>query len=706
MGIRIGVDIGGTFTDFIVAEETGSLRVHKTPSTPAAPERAIMTGLEELAAEQQLTVEQYLASVDLFIHGTTIATNTVIQRNGPKLGVIHTKGFRDILLLRDGFKPDRYDLHMAPPDDFVPRHLRAGVDERILYNGDIERPLSEADIREILREFRRHGVEAVAVSLLWSMVNPSHEDRVAEIIREELPDAYVATSAQILPAIREYPRTCATVLSAYVGPVLGEYLTKLEDYLRTHGYRYELLIMQITGGSASSSEVEKRPVLAIGSGPAAGPPAGLAVGEAQDEKNLMVIDMGGTSFEVSTVTDGTLTMSRDMEIEGVPLGVAAVDMQSVGAGGGSIAWIDDGGMLRVGPRSAGAEPGPACYGQGGTEPTVTDANLILGYLNPGFFLGGRMSLDRERAEKAMQRIAEPLGMDVTEAAAAVYRIVNTNMVGAMRAVSVMRGVDPREYTVIVGGGAGGTHAAAIAEELGIRRVICPEVAGGLCAYGMLVADVRHTYLTTHPSSTAALDVDRVNEIFASMERDAVAQLAGQGFTPDQIVLTRFADAKYPYQINELMIPVPGGTLRADSANDIAATFHEEHERLYTYCVQDMPVDVSAWRVTATGRLPELPSAAARRRASAGEGEALKETRDVYFAETGGRVATPVYDGAMLAAGAVVTGPLIAELPTTTLVVAPQHSLTVSDTGSFTIDIPQAVSTGASANGGREVVTHA
>jgi len=706
MGIRIGVDIGGTFTDFIVAEETGALRVHKTPSTPAAPERAIMTGLEELAAEQQLTVEQYLAGVDLFIHGTTIATNTVIQRNGPKLGVIHTKGFRDILLLRDGFKPDRYDLHMAPPDDFVPRHLRAGVDERILYNGDIERPLSEADIREILREFRRHGVEAVAVSLLWSMVNPSHEDRVAQIIREELPDAYVATSAQILPAIREYPRTCATVLSAYVGPVLGEYLTKLEDYLRTHGYRYELLIMQITGGSASSSEVEKRPVLAIGSGPAAGPPAGLAVGEVQDEKNLMVIDMGGTSFEVSTVTDGTLTMSRDMEIEGVPLGVAAVDMQSVGAGGGSIAWIDDGGMLRVGPRSAGAEPGPACYGQGGTEPTVTDANLILGYLNPGFFLGGRMSLDRDRAEEAMQRIAEPLGMDVTEAAAAVYRIVNTNMVGAMRAVSVMRGVDPREYTVIVGGGAGGTHAAAIAEELGIRRVICPEVAGGLCAYGMLVADVRHTYLTTHPSSTAALDVDRVNEIFASMERDAVGQLAGQGFTPDQIVLTRFADAKYPYQINELMIPVPGGTLRADSANDIAATFHEEHERLYTYCVRDMPVDVSAWRVTATGRLPELPSAAARRREGSGESEALKETRDVYFAETGRRVATPVYDGAMLAAGTVVTGPLIAELPTTTLVVAPQHSLTVSDTGSFTIDIPQAASTGASANGGREVVTHA
>jgi N-methylhydantoinase A len=398
----------------------------------------------------------------------------------------------------------------------------------------------------------------------------------------------------------------------------------------------------------------------------------------------MVIDMGGTSFEVSVITDGGFTMSRDMEIEGVPLGVAAVDMQSVGAGGGSIAWIDDGGMLRVGPRSAGADPGPACYGQGGADPTVTDANVILGYLNPQFFLGGRMQLDRGLAEQAMERLAAPLGLDVTEAAAAVYRIVNTNMVGAMRAVSVMRGVDPREYTVIVGGGAGGTHAAQIAEELGMRKVICPMVAGGLCAYGMLVADVRHSHLATEPTSTASLDVERVNAVFNRMEAQAIGELAAQGFSRDQITLTRFADAKYPYQINELMIPVPGGDLGEEVGAAIASTFHAEHQRLYTYSVPEMPVDVNAWRVTATGRLPELASST-----SAGEGgEArLKETRDVYFGELGERVATPVYDGESARAGTALEGPAIVEFPTTTLVVSPRHRLSVDESGNLTIEIP-------------------
>jgi N-methylhydantoinase A len=687
MGLRIGVDIGGTFTDFIVVDES-RVRVYKTPSTPSAPERAIFTGIEELAEERNQSVTEYLTDVDLFIHGTTIATNTVIQRNGPKTGVIHTEGFRDILFLRDGFKPDRYNLHMPPPDDFVPRYLRAGVSERVLYSGDVERPLDEESVRSALETFRDAGVESVAVSLLWSIVNPGHEQRVAELIREELPDAYVALSSEILPALREYPRTCATVLSAYVGPVLGGYLTKLAGYLRDNGYRYDLLIMQITGGSASVVEIEKRPVLAIGSGPAAGPPGGMAIGAARGDENLMVIDMGGTSFEVSVITDGRFTMSRDAEIEGVPLGVAAVDLQSVGAGGGSIAWVDPGGMLRVGPRSAGADPGPACYGQGGVEPTVTDANVILRYLNPDFFLGGRMKLDPAAAHEAMARVADPLGLDTVEAAAAVYRIVNTNMVAAMRAVSVMRGIDPRDYTVVVGGGAGGTHAAKIAEELAIGRVICPQVAGGLCAFGMLVADVRHTYLVTLPTSTARFDPARINEVFEGMERQAVAELAAQGFARSDITLARAADAKYPYQINELMIPVPDGKLGPSHADEIAAIFHDEHERLYTYCVRDMPVDLNAWRVFATGRLPEL---SLDRMASHGTTavSALKSTRAVFFDGADGYVDTPVFDGETLEAGTVIEGPAIAEMPTTTLVVFPGHQLIVEEAGNSVITIPRA-----------------
>ena len=688
MGSRIGVDIGGTFTDFIVMDDEGNLDVYKTPSTPSAPEEAVFSGINDLAAEAGASVDTYLSDVDVFIHGTTIATNTVIQRNGPKMGLLHTDGFRDILALRDGHKPDdRYDLHMPPPDPFIPRYLRLGVEERVLASGETELPLSEESVREALATFRDNGVESVAVSLLWSMLDPAHEQRVGEIIREELPEAYVALSSDILPAIREWPRTCATVLSGYVGPVLGGYLTKVSDYLHENGYRYDLLIMQLTGGSASVTEIEKRPSLAIGSGPAAGPPAGLVIGAEEDEKNLMVVDMGGTSFEVSLITDGAFTMSREIAIDDMPVGVAAVDTESIGAGGGSIAWVDAGGMLRVGPRSAGAAPGPACLGQGGEEPTVTDANLILGYLNPDFYLGGRMKLDVELANAAMGRVAEPLGLDVVEAAAAVYRIVNTNMVGAMRAVSVMRGVDPRDYTVIVGGGAGGTHAAKIAAELGVKKAICPVVSSGLCAFGMLVADVRHSYLTTYPSATDDLDVDRVNQVMAEMEEQALSELEAEGFERAQITLERFVDAKYPYQINEIMIPVMPGKLSGDAGSQLADTFHEIHERLYTYCVREMSVGFSGWHVVAVGHLPSVPL---KREQTNGHptSAAVKETRSVYFPENGDYVDTRVFDGEKLQAGMVLEGPAIAELPTTTLVIFPGHTLAVNEFGDFTIEIPQ------------------
>ncbi len=682
MGIRIGVDIGGTFTDFAIAEESGRFRVFKTPSTPSTPEQGIVNGIEALAAEAGVSVSDFLGDVDLFIHGTTIATNTVIQRNGPKIGVLHTEGFRDILFLRDGHKPDRYNLHMAPPDPFVPRHLRLGVEERILYDGSIEKPLDEASLRETLRNLSDEGVQSVAICLLWSMVNSAHEDRVLEIIAEEMPSVYAAASHDILPALREYPRACATTLSAYVGPVLGRYLTKVAGYLRDNGYRHELLIMQMTGGSANVSEIEKRPVLAIGSGPAAGPAGALRAGGDVENGNLMIVDMGGTSFDVSLINGGSFSISRELEIESMPVGIAAVDVHSVGAGGGSIAWIDNGGMLRVGPRSAGADPGPACYGRG-EEPTVTDANVVLGYLNPAFFLGGRMKLDHARSEAALTQIAEPLGISVVEAAAAVYRIVNTNMVGAMRAVSVMRGIDPRDYTVVVGGGAGGTHAAKIAEELDMGQVICPTVAGGLCAFGMLAADVRQTYLTTYPTNTDKLEIAEVEAIFGEMEQRAVHELETQGFTRDEIVLERSVDAKYPYQLHELIVAAPAGDIAT-----MAKVFHDQHERLYSYCMRDMPVDMNGWRLTALGKLPklaDLPLPTGNIDAT----YAAKEKRAVFFADIGSFVDTQIYDGEVLKPGVHVEGPGIIELPTTTLVVCPGHTLGMNLRGDFIITIPEA-----------------
>ncbi|HTY54993.1 MAG TPA: hydantoinase/oxoprolinase family protein [Candidatus Binataceae bacterium] len=687
MGIRVGVDTGGTFTDFIIIDESGWPRVFKTPSIPRAPEQAIINGIEELAKEFKLAVPDFVKNIDLFIHGTTIATNTVIQRSGPKIGIVHTEGFRDILFLRDGFKRDRYNLHSPPPDPFIPRYLRLGVEERVIYTGEVLTPLDEEAVRKAARKLKEDDVQSVAVCLLWSMMNPVHEQRVREIIKDEMPAAHVALSSEILPAIREWPRACATTLSAYVGPVLGRYLTKVENYLRENGYRYNLLIMQLTGGSATVPEIEKRPVLTIGSGPAAGPAAGLFYGSADGEKDLMVIDMGGTSFEVSLISNGTITMSRETEIEQMPIGVAAVDVHSVGAGGGSIAWIDGGGMLRVGPQSAGADPGPACYGHGGENPTVTDANVVLGYLNPDFFLGGRVKLDRSLSEKAIERVAKPLGLDVVETASAIYRVVNANMVGAMRAVSVTRGIDPRGYTVISGGAAGGTHAAKIAEELGISKVICPVAAGALCAFGMLVADVKHSYLTTHPANTGNMDIDKINQIFAEMESRAIEELKAEGFQRGDITLERFVDAKYPYQLHDIMVVVPAGKISAEHVPAMADAFHSHHERLYTYCVRTMSVDMNGWRVMATGKIPKVvPMERPSAKASGNGAEKVK--RQVYFDEYRDYIDTPVYDGEKLTQKIQVAGPAVVELPTTTIVVFPGHALTVNSYGDLRIEIPQ------------------
>ena len=688
MGMRLGIDIGGTFTDFILATGTGELVIKKVLSTPSAPEEAVFVGVQELATGLGLTLGDFVAKCDHIIHGTTIATNTLLTRTGPTMGILHTDGFRDVLYLRDGFKPDRYNLQLEPPPPLIERYLRRSVGERILHDGSVEAPLDEASVRAALADFRRAGVTSVAVSLLWSMINPAHERRIAEIIVEEMPEAYVALSCDILPRIREYPRACATALSAYVGPAIEEYLTRIAEYFKTNGYQRDLLVMQATGSSARVPDIQQRPVLAIGSGPAAGPPASLFIGGRDQENDLMLVEMGGTSFEASMITGGELPKSADTELHGFPIGVAAVDVHSIGAGGGSIAWIDTGGMLRVGPQSAGAAPGPACYGLGGTQPTVTDANLVLGYLNEENFLGGRMQLDRGAAERAIGGLGETLDMTNVDVAAAIYRIVNTEMVGAMRAVSVMRGVDPRRYTVVVGGGAGGAHAAKIAQELGVHKAICPIVAGGLCAFGMLAADVGHDYLTTRPMNTGNMNIDTVNALFADMEARALTELGAQGFAPEEVKLARFADAKYPYQSHEIIVPLPGGALGDADARRMADSFHDTHERLYTYCLREMPVDMNGWRLTATASLPSLPlnSAAAE---GANPHAAKSGTRAVYFHEVGDYSDAAIYAGEALRCGMVVDGPAIVELATTTIVVFPAHKLTVSEYGDFRIEIPQA-----------------
>ncbi|MDO8209631.1 hydantoinase/oxoprolinase family protein [Conexibacter sp. CPCC 206217] len=681
---RIGIDIGGTFTDFTVVRDDGEVVLWKEDSTPDDPLAGILRGLDAIAGELGGDRAGLLAATDVLVHGTTIATNMLIQRNGPAIGLLCTEGFRDVLYFRDGYKPERFNVHLPHPEPLVPRRLRLGVPERIDRDGRVVQPLDEAAVRAAARQLRDEGVEAVAIAFLWSMLNSGHERRAAEIVREELPAAHVICSHVVLPEIREWQRTSATVLSAYIVPRIAEYLTRFEAEMRAGGLAQPPLIMQINGGCARVREIVKRPINVLASGPAAAPKAALYHASAT-QRDLIAIDMGGTSLDVCLIADGRATMSRDVQVEAQPIGVPAVDVQSVGAGGGSIGWIDDGGALRVGPRSAGARPGPACYGFGGTEPTVTDANVVLGRLAPEAFLGGRRTLRADLSARAVeQHVAATLGLSVADAAAGMIRVVNANMVAAIRSVSVERGIDPRGFTLVSGGGAGGLHAAALARELGMRAVFVPLQAGVFCSFGMTVTDVRHDHLVSHHALSDALDHDAVAAVLRELGERASAELREEGFAPGEIALEWSVDARYPGQVHEMTVPVAmePGRLRPDVEATVAG-FHAAHQERYAYNRPAMAVELLHWRVAASGRRArELPAAAA-----SGSAEiAPRAVRDAYSAALGAFAPTPVHDVADLGVGASIAGPAILTAPTTTIVIDAGDTLSRPTANGFSISV--------------------
>jgi N-methylhydantoinase A len=682
---RIGVDIGGTFTDFTVVDEQGEIVVWKEPTTPAEPSLAIKNGLEAIAANVGQQPGDFLRQTSLFVHGTTIATNTVIQRNGPAIGLLATKGFRDVLYLRDGFKPDRFNIRMQHPQEFVERSRRIGITERIDKHGNILTPLAEDEVQQAAARFSRLGVSAVAVAYLWAIANPAHEQRTAEILASELPGVHVVCGSDVLPEIREWERTSATALSAYILPGIDAYLRALEELLVGLGLPRQPLIMQINGGCASVAEILRRPVYALASGPAAAPAAASAYAGRVGLDNLITVDMGGTSFDVCLIRGGRPTISRSIQVESQPVGVAGIDVHSIGAGGGSIAWVDSGGALRVGPRSAGAVPGPACYGAGGTEPTVTDANVVLGYLAPEAFLGGRRTLRDDLARSAiLTNVAEPLQLTGLEAAAGIIRVVNANMVQAIRAVSVERGIDPRGYTLVVGGGAGGLHAAQLARELGIARVLIPREAGVFCAFGMTVTDVRHDYVRAFHSLSSSTNLAELDQLFAEIEDEARVRLRGDGFDADQIVLERSVDARYPGQVHELTVSVPSATtISNDDIRTIERAFHEEHKLRFTYSRPELPVEFLHWRVSGVGRMPVVEHLETATDVS---GEELADaarlgSREAWI-DGQGMVPVEVYDADRLHAGASIAGPAILQSPTTTILLGPGDELSVGSDGSL------------------------
>ena len=690
MGRRIGIDIGGTFTDITVLDDDGTVRLWKEDSTPDDPSRAIREGLA--AAAERLGVastEALLSDCDLLVHGTTIATNTIIQRNGARVGLICTKGFRDTLYFRDGFKPERFNRHLAHPVEFVERFLRIGVHERINSRGEVVVPLNQEDVKRACETFRDAGVEGVAVALLWSVVNSANERRVGELVKEHMPDVPVLLSSDVLPEIREWERTSATVLSTYVLSRMARYMRDFEAFVQEQSLPGRPLIMQINGGCASVDHVLARPVYAINSGPAAAPAAANYFGAKSPSKNFISIDMGGTSFDVCLLREGAAVTSRDMMVGDAPIGVRGVETHSIGAGGGSIAWVDPGGALRVGPQSAGARPGPACYGQGGEEPTVTDANLLLGYLDEGAFLGGRRTLQKALSAKSVEkRVAAPLGLDTETAAAGIYRAVNANMVDAIRAVSVQRGIDPRGFALVSGGGAGGIHVGRLGAQLGISQVVIPAEAGLYCAFGMTVTDVRHDLSRHVEVVTSSTSTDEIEAIFGDLEAQVQETLVGDGFEDDRIRILRSIDARYPNQVHELTVDVPSDfESRPDGIREIEDAFHEQHERLFKYSMRSLPVQVLHWRVAGIGSSPSPPGSESELAESSEKPPEPASERPVFMHEVSDFVLTPIYKSAGLEPGMLVDGPAVVEGESTTIVVFPGQSLR-ADARAHTLTILQ------------------
>ena len=664
--LYLGVDVGGTFSDFFLVEKGGRSAAFKHFTTPDDPSQGVLEGLRAMGASLGFAERDFIRRIHRIVHGTTIATNALITGRTAKTGFLTTAGFRDIANMRRGLRPSPFDGKLRPPPLLVPRHLIAEVDERVDCEGAVVRELDRHSVKAAVERLLAEGVQSIAVSLLFSFLNPAHEKIVAEIVRDAAKKTYLSISHEVLPQIGAYERHCTTIINAKVGPVIDGYLENLSTALARDGFGGELYIMQSNGGVGSLDSIRRTPVNTLLSGPAAGPTAaGVFSGK---HPGVLVGDMGGTSFEVSLIQRGVVSLTNEREVGGYRVATPGLRIHSIGAGGGSIAWAEEGKILRVGPASAGALPGPACYGKGGNTATVTDAQLVLGYLNPGAFLGGRFRLNPDLAASAVRAVGEPLGLSVEETAAGIYRIVNANMAGAIRVVTIQEGIDPRDHLLVMGGGAGPIHAAEIAAELGIRDVLIPRVGAVMCAYGMLMADFHHHFVRS-------LIRPLRNGIEAQIRRalDEMTKEARNRSAAGHLSLRPTLDVRYAGQFHEVEIPL------ADlDAKKITAAFHARHEGLYGYA--DLSGEVELVNVHLYSIAGTKKPARIRIGKDGGVKKSFKETRKIFF--TGKFVAAAVYDGAMLGAGARLQGPCVVEYPDTAVVVQPYCRALLDGSGNF------------------------
>ena len=666
MGWRVGVDSGGTFTDIcLFHEETGRLEVWKVPSTPHDPSVAIGGGVAEALAQFGAVSEE----VSYFGHGTTVATNALIQHRGVPTGVITTDGFRDLLEIGRQKRPDLYDIHVDKPPVLVSRDLRFGVPGRLRHDGSVETPLDEDAVRAAARALRAAGVEAVAVAFLYSFVNGSQEEAARRILAEEFPEAFVSTSHRVAPEFREYERLSTTVVNAYLGPVMQGYVRRLEQRLKEQGIASTPHLTQSNGGVIGFDTAIEMPVRTVLSGPSTGVVAAQAIGEMAGIGDLITFDMGGTSTDVALLSGGICKLVGEAVVHGYPIKAPMLDIHTVGAGGGSIVHVDSGGLMKVGPRSAGAFPGPACYGHGSTEPTVTDANVLLQTLNPEYLLRGRMRVHRELAAAAVRSVADQVGMEVEHAADGILDIVTASMAKAIRVISVQRGHDPRDYALVAFGGAGPLHAARLARELDMGRVIVPLTPGILCATGLLMADLRTDYAVTRLQMLDTVSNSALQNIYESLERQADGWFAAEAIPAHARSVQCSVDVRYAGQNYEIAVPVPSGALDGASLEAVRTGFLEAHRQLYGFVAEEGEIQLVTYRLQATGHVDK-----ARFRplelAGSDPSQAAMGEREVWCSRAKSFRRNVVYDRLGLAPGNVVEGPaIIDQMDTTTVVPA-------------------------------------
>jgi N-methylhydantoinase A len=685
---RIGVDIGGTFTDFVLEDvERGTLRLGKTLTTPADPSEAVIRGLERVLSEADLSARD----VSVLVHGTTLATNAVIERKGARTGLLTTQGFVDVLAIGRESRYDYYNLQLELPEPLVPRTLRRGVRERIDRDGKVLTPLDRDSLAREVDALLQQGVESIAICYLHAYRNAGHERESADYIAKLAPAVSVSCSADVSPELREYERTSTTVINAYLQPIVERYLRRLDERLREHGFGGSFQLMLSSGLLTTAEQARRYPVRLIESGPAGGAMLGACYSRLTGRRNIIAFDMGGTTAKASLIHGGEAAVAREFEVgrierfkrgSGYPVRTPCVDIEEIGTGGGSIASIDKLGQVQVGPHSAGAVPGPACYGRGGTQPTVTDADLVLGYLDPAYFLGGEMQLDREAAARVIEeKIAKPLGLSLIQAAWAIHRVANEEMANAFRIHAMEQGRDPSRYNLLAFGGAGPVHAYGVARILRSPTLISPASAGVASALGFLVAPIAAEASQSLIARLDRVDWTQVNALLDGLEVSGRKFLTASGVAAEAATVVRSADMQYLGQMHDIAVPIPNGALAAKDEARLRDAFYARYRELFERVVTRVPIEVLTWRVTVSAPAPAL---SLKWRGASSGARALKGERAAFFPESGRHVPTPVYDRYALRPGDTLTGPVIVEERESTLVVGPEASLNVDDYGSLIV----------------------